>query len=135
MDARLRAKLDRMIASLAQEHQEELAEQGTLATLEELTSEIGDMVARELTGHEVRRRASLLDEDEADCPDCGTCSPRAEPEEVILNGLRGEVAYRQPRYYCPKCRRAFFPSGGSARDRAPGDGNARHVSEDGLRGQ
>ena len=115
MDARLQSKLKAMIASLAEEYQKELAEQGTLATLEELTCEIGDMVTCELTSRETQRRASLLDDDEAECPDCGRASPRAEPDAVILNGLRGEIEYTQPRFYCPKCRRAFFPADSSDR--------------------
>ena len=135
MDARLQSKLKAMIASLAVEYQEELAEQGTLATLEELACEIGDRVTRELTSREVQRRASLLDDDEAECPDCGRASPRAEPDAVILNGLRGEIEYIQPRFYCPKCRRAFFPAGVRVGDLNPRDHDAQHVPEDGVRGE
>jgi hypothetical protein len=44
-----------------------------------------------------------------------------DPEPVVLTGLRGELAYSQPRHYCDRCRRSFFPSGG-----AIGNGAAQH---------
>ena len=49
MQCRLEAKLKAIIERLARDHQQELAEAGTLVELEELTCQIGDMVTRELT--------------------------------------------------------------------------------------
>jgi hypothetical protein len=112
MECRLQTKIVAMIESLALEHQQELAEAGTLADLEELTCEIGDLVTRELTQREVVRRAEAVDLEQAECPDCGAVCHRGDPDPVVLDGLRGQLAYRQPQYYCPRCRRAFFPSGG-----------------------
>lgn len=132
MDCRLESKLKAMMDGLAREHQQELEAAGTLVDLEELTCQIGDMVTRELTQREVLRRAEALDADEAECPDCGKLCPRGQPEPVVLQGLRGEVAYNQPSYFCRHCRRSFFPDG-----RFPGIASACHghterLAEDGL---
>jgi hypothetical protein len=120
---------------LAREHQQELAAAGTLVDLEELTCQIGDMVARELTQREVLRRAKALDADEAECPDCGELCPRGDLEPVVLDGLGGEIAYQQPSYFCRPCRRSFFPASGFLGSAGPGHGHAQRVEEDGLGGQ
>ena len=135
MDCRLETKVRTMIEGLAREHQRELEAVGTLVDLEELTCQIGDMVARELTQGELTRRAEALDVEEAKCPDCGEPCLRTEPEPVVLDGLRGQLAYSQPSYYCHRCRRSFFPDGGF-----PGAGGAEHghaagVAEDGVVGK
>jgi len=123
-----------VIESLVREHQQELAEAGTLADLEELTCQIGDMVTRELTQQEVARRAKAMDTEQAKCPDCGTLCPRGEPEPVILDGLRGQLACSQPSYYCRRCRRSFFPSGGLVGTSSPEHGHPADVAEGGLGG-
>jgi hypothetical protein len=100
MDGPFAARVKAVVDELARERQAELAAGGTLVDLEKLTCEIGDVVTRELTQREVVRRAEALDAEEAECPDCGACCPRREPEPVLLAGLRGEIAYRQPSYFC-----------------------------------
>ena len=135
MECRLETKLKTMIEGLAREHQQELAATGTLIDLEQLTCQIGDMVTRELTQREVLRRAEALDADEAECPDCGEVCPRGDPEPVLLDGLRGEIGYNQPSYFCRRCRRSFFPAGGFAETAGTGHGHSVDVAEDGLGGQ
>jgi hypothetical protein len=135
MEYRLEAKVKAMIEGLAREHQRELAETGTLVELEQLTCQIGDMVARELTQREVTRRANALDVEEALCPDCGKVCPRGEPEPVVLDGLRGELAYNQPRYFCRHCRRSFFPGGRVSGAGGAEHGDAKRLAEDGLGGE
>jgi hypothetical protein len=133
MDCRLNDKIGAMVEDLAREHQKELAEAGTLVDLEELTCQIGDEVARQLCEHELVGRAErALDEEFADCPECGESSMQCVPEPTLLKGLRGELAYNQPRYYCPRCRRSFFPDGGVT---GAADQEQRHTgcaAEDGL---
>jgi len=135
MECRLEAKVKAFVEGLAQEQQEVLAKAGTLVELEELTCQIGDRVTRELTQWEVARRAQALDAEEAKCPDCGKLCPRGQPEPVVLEGLRGELAYNQPSYFCRHCRRSFFPgsrfSGGGGAEH----GHAGRVAEDGLGGK
>jgi hypothetical protein len=135
MDCRLEAKLKAVIEGLAREHQRDLAEAGTLVDLEELTCQIGDMVARELTQREVVRRADALDVEEAPCPGCGKLCPRGEPEPVVLDGLRGELAYNQPSYFCRRCRRSFFPGGRVSGTGGAEHGHAERLAEDRLGGE
>lgn len=112
MDCRLEARMKAMVEALAREHQQELAAAGTLVDLEELTCQIGDEVTRMLTEQELVRRGQEQHGQPADCPDCGRhCVPISDPEPVLLTGLRGELAYAQPRHFCDRCRRSFFPAG------------------------
>jgi hypothetical protein len=116
MDCRLQGRVRTMAEQLAREHQQELAAAGRLMDLEELTCEVGDELTRLLTEQELTRRGQQDAQQPADCPDCGqVCVPMPDPEPVLLQGLRGELAYSQPRHYCDRCRRSFFPSGRSAR--------------------
>lgn len=122
MDGRLEARVRQMVLELAREHQQELAAAGTLLDLEELTCQIGDEVTRALTEQELARRGQQQCDELAACPDCGGQSPpQAEREPVVLAGLRGELAYQQPKHFCDRCRRSFFPSGG-----AVGSAGAEH---------
>jgi len=125
-----------MVEDLAREHQRELADAGTLVDLEELTCQIGDEVSRQLCQHELLGRAErAVQEEIAKCPECGEPCMAGEPEPTVLEGLRGELAYNQPSYYCRHCRRSFFPDGGFA---GPADAKHRHaerVAENGLGGK
>lgn len=134
MECRLETKMKAMIESLAREHQQELAEAGTLLDLEELTCQMGDMVTRELTQQEVVRRAKAMDTEQAECPDCGALCSRGEPEPVVLDGLRGPLVYNQPSYDCRHCRRSFFPAGGPVGTSGPEHGHPANATEGGLGG-
>jgi len=118
---------------LAREHQQELAAAGTLVNLEELTCQIGDEVTRLLTEKELVRRGEEHRQQAADCPDCGhSCLPDHEPELVTLIGLRGELEYRQPKHFCDRCRRSFFPADGAVGDSGAEPGHDPSVAEGGL---
>lgn len=135
MDCRLSDKIRAVVEDLAREHQQELAEAGTLVDLEELTCQIGDEVARQLCQHELLGRAGLAAEREiAKCPDCGEPCMIGQPEPTVLQGLRGELAYNQPSYYCRHCRRSFFPVGGVAGYRGAKHRHPECFAEDGLGG-
>jgi hypothetical protein len=114
MDRRLQTRMKSMVIELALEHQQELAAAGTLVDLEELTCQIGDEVTRLLTEQELVRRGQQHPGQPAACPDCGqSCLPMPDPDPVVLTGLRGELAYAQPKHFCDRCRRSFFPAGRS----------------------
>jgi hypothetical protein len=114
MDCRMKAKVTAFVEGLAREHQAELAAAGTLVELEELTCQLGDEVTRALTERELIRRGEEQRHRETACPTCGTnCLPDHEPEPTVLKGMRGELAYPQAKYFCNRCRRSFFPSGGA----------------------
>lgn len=113
MDDQLRRRIDEFVQSLAAEEHRRLAQAGTFVSLELLTAEIGDEVARQLTRHELSRRADvILHQPRHACPDCGReCPLDPDREPLILQGYRGEIEYQEPRCHCPRCRRDFFPSG------------------------
>ena len=126
MDCRLEARLKKSVLQFSQEYQAELAAAGTLVELEELTCQIGDQLTRMLTEGELVRRGQEEGEP-VECPDCGrACLPDAEPEPMVLAGLRGELAFTQPKHFCDRCRRSFFPDG-----RPLGHAAAKHRDNEG----
>jgi len=136
MECLIRAKVKAMVEQLAGEHQRELAAAGTLVDLEELTAEIGDEFGRQLCETELTNRAERATKlEHCECPECGSLCPRGQPEPVVLQGLRGEVAFSQPSYFCPRCRRSFFPSGRPLGVAGAEHGDAQDHAEDGLGGQ
>lgn len=125
-----------MAEQLARDHQQELAAAGTLVDLEELTAEIGDEVGRQLCENELTNRSERAAKlEQCACPQCGTLCPRGDAEPTVLQGLRGEVAFNQPSYYCTRCRRSFFPAGRSFGIAGAKHGDAEDFAEDGLGGQ
>ena len=136
MECRMRARVREMVASLAKEYQRELAAAGTFVALEELTAEIGDEFGRQLCENELLDRAKrAANVEQCECPECGSLCPRGEPEPVVLQGLRGPLAFNQPSYFCRRCRRSFFPSGRSLGVAGTQRGDAENVAEDGLGGE
>ena len=113
MDDQIRRDVTAFVATLAKSQQEKLAAAGTFVAIEELTAEIGDEVARQLANGELSRRSEVLrDQPTHACPDCGKeCGVEPDLEPIILQGMRGEIEYAEPRCHCSRCRRDFFPSG------------------------
>jgi len=136
MECLLTTRVKAMVEELAREHQQELAAAGTLVDLEELTCQIGDEFARQLCESELLNRARKAAEvEQCECPGCGSLCPRGQPEAVVLQGLRGEVGFNQPSYFCRRCRRSFFPSGRSFGTAGAEHGHAEDFAEDGLGGE
>jgi len=136
MECRMKSRVKAMVEELAREHQRELAAAGTLADLEELTCQIGDEFARQLCESELAGRArQAADVEQCECPECGTLCARGQPEPVVLQGLRGEVCYNQPSYFCQHCRRSFFPFGRAAGAFGAEHGHAEDFAKNGLGGQ
>ena len=113
MDDRMRREVSEFASALAKSQQEKLAAAGTFVEIEELTAEVGDEVARQLANLELSRRSEALCGQPAHaCPDCGKeCSLEPDLEPIILQGIRGEIEYAEPRCHCSRCRRDFSPSG------------------------
>lgn len=113
MDETLKNQINQMVQQLALAQQQRLAEAGTLLSLEELTTQIGDEFTRQLTQLQLQQRSQrAFEPPQYPCPDCGqVCPVQQEPEPVILQSQRGELEYLEPRCHCSRCRRAFFPSG------------------------
>jgi hypothetical protein len=49
-------------------------------------------------------------EDESICPQCGQPGRYQGKRERELIGRRGPVTLAEPEYFCPCCRKAFFPT-------------------------
>lgn len=113
MDDQFRQEVLEVVATLAKSQQEKLAAAGTFVAIEELAAEVGDEVARQLANLELSRRSEALCEQSTHaCPDCGKeCRIEPDLEPIILQGIRGEIEYQEPRCHCSRCRRDFFPSG------------------------
>lgn len=112
MEDRLRRRIREMSAELAVAEKEKFEAAGTFVDLERLTVEIGDELTRQLTGLLLSSRAQEAAQQPVHaCGECGRECPLEEMEPLILQGLRGEIEYSEPKCYCPQCRRAFFPGG------------------------
>lgn len=136
MEGRVMKKVQSMAGYVAEQVAQELAAAGTLVDLEELTTAIGDEISRQLCQRELSRRGELASKlDRCECPKCGAICPFEEIEPVVLHGLRGEIVYNQPRYYCRHCRRSFFPSGEPIGIGGAGYGDAAGYAEDGVGGK
>ena len=135
MDGRLKAKVKALTRELAREERMRLRAAGTMIELEELACEIGDELTNQLMSLEMSERSNEAAEvTTCECPDCGNCCGQGDPKSRQLTGLRGEVHYHEPAFYCPACRRSFFPGSRSGRALSPRDGDAEVVAENDLGG-
>jgi Zn finger protein HypA/HybF involved in hydrogenase expression len=111
MDRQLQQKIRVMSSELARDEKQKLDAAGTFVDLERLTMEIGDELTRQLTCLLLADRAEqTAATPEHACPDCGKlCQVEAEREPLILQGMRGEIEYQEPRCHCSRCRGVFLP--------------------------
>ena len=133
MDGRLKSKILAMSLELAREEQARLRAAGTMVELEELACEIGDEFTSQLMSLEMADRSNEAAEaTTCQCPDCGDCCGQGDSKSRNLTGVRGEIRYHEPAFYCPACRRSFFPGSGPSGPLSPRDGDAQVVTEDDL---
>ena len=106
-------ELQERIAAFARELAEELGEvddSDALSWLDAIESqavEIGDALQAELVKQKAVRPATA---EEARCPQCRQPGRHRGERPRELIGRRGPITIREPEYFCPGCRRAFFPS-------------------------
>ena len=82
--------------------------------LEAVAGALGDEMARQLIEINVQEQADDWPEEElGECPVCGGAARKAPDEPRVLTTTRGDVAWKERVANCPRCRRAFFPSGSS----------------------
>jgi hypothetical protein len=110
----IRARIDAFAHELAMELGQVDARGGDcwLDAIENQAIELGDAVTAELARQLAARRANEV---ESRCPTCGHAGHDEGPRERTLIGRRGPVAITEPEYFCPCCRKAFFPADGSDR--------------------
>jgi hypothetical protein len=109
-----REKLDRMAGDLVQAMwgPDGMPWGTKFAQLEDDAFELGQAIARRLVQRTVGTQATAqLPEKLQCCPKCGGQLGEADDEPRVLATRSGEVAWCEPQRTCPKCRRAFFPSG------------------------
>jgi hypothetical protein len=108
------AEVSRRIASVADEIVAELGEldasQGTcwFDAIEREATAIGDAVSRALMARRAAQREA--EEREASCPTCGRAGRSQGDRARELITCRGPATIREPKYYCPCCRKDFFPA-------------------------
>ena len=84
-----------------------------LTAIEDLLLEVREVLTEQMLGLTLRRQAQALPQQpqaQRLCPSCQqplSC-PDANPR--ILQTRAGEAEWTEPEGYCPRCRRAFFPS-------------------------
>ena len=122
MDERLRRAIRELAVELATKESYG-SNAGTLIDIEVLTAEIGDEIARQLASIELQKRSDSITENPShQCPDCGQdCQPHPDPEPIILDAIRGDIEYSEPRCFCSRCRRDFFPDGRTNRTSPKGN--------------
>lgn len=102
------------IAAFARELAEELGEadeSNSLSWLDAVESqvvEIGDAVSVELLKRRSQRQP--MAEEESVCPKCAKLGRYQGDHPRELIGRRGKVTICEPEYFCPCCRKAFFPA-------------------------
>lgn len=83
-------------------------------TLEDEATELSDELMREVMELVLADQAQQAAATETIC--CSACGRPVEQhadddiEPRIVQTRRGDVAWREPKYYCLPCRRDFFPS-------------------------
>jgi len=86
-----------------------------LSDLEEVALEARKIFSQKLVELGVARQAATLLEERPEpaqnCPSCQRPFPEpAQPSPRDMDTHAGEIHWQEPQEYCPRCRRAFFPS-------------------------
>ena len=109
------ARLGRVAREFAKELYPDGLPRGTkFSELEAVAGAMGDEMAWQLIAINVQEQADDWPEEElGECPVCGGAARKAPDEPRVLTTTRGDVAWKERVANCPRCRRAFFPSGSS----------------------
>jgi hypothetical protein len=78
-----------------------------LEAAEEWGVRVGDELARAVTQQEMP--IATTEADEACCPQCRQLARWKGPRKRRVETRRGPIHVSEPEYYCPRCRRSFFP--------------------------
>lgn len=79
-----------------------------LEAAEEWGVQLGDELARALTEEALPTAADPVEE--AACPQCQQLGRWKGQRKRRIETRRGAIHVSEPEYYCPCCRRSFFPS-------------------------
>jgi hypothetical protein len=83
-----------------------------LTQIEDVLLEIRGLLTEKMLAEALARQAAAGERAEAfrTCPGCQAPLPCGDANPRILQTRAGEAAWAEPEGYCPRCRRAFFPS-------------------------
>lgn len=107
---RIQAKIEAFARQLAEEFGE-IDEEKAMSWLDAIETRavaIGDAVSAELLKQKSSDRP--VEEEESICPKCGKQGRYQGQRARELLGRRGSVTIAEPEYYCPCCRKSFFPA-------------------------
>ena len=113
ISSELHERIKRVATDLRQELWPEKAcpQWGTKFTqIEDECCEVGDVLARELMGQGLDEQAEV-NQRHKECGVCGRDGVEDELEPKIVTTRRGDVSWRERKYYCKRCRKTLFPSG------------------------
>jgi hypothetical protein len=83
----------------------------SFASIEELAVQISRQLGAELIQQALQRQARQPAPAElASCPACGGPLDLQPPQPRSVQTNSGSADWQEPARYCPRCRRAFFPS-------------------------
>lgn len=81
--------------------------------IEDDTTEIGDAIACELLSGVMQAHADHAAGRLGTACECSVCGRNAARDDIqprVVQARRGEATWREPRYFCKFCRKAFFPA-------------------------
>lgn len=84
-----------------------------LDAVENRAIEVGDAVSAALLARKATDRRCV--HEESSCPQCGQSGRYVGDRQRELISRRGPVTITEPEYFCPCCRKAFFPADPSDR--------------------
>jgi predicted SprT family Zn-dependent metalloprotease len=113
----IRKQLQDRIEEMASELRRELWASGVptrgtkFTQIEDDACAVGDALARALVGQGLEQQSVEHAAGPCECAVCGRSAEGDDLEPRLTTTRRGDVVWRERRYYCKHCRRAFFPSG------------------------
>ena len=83
----------------------------SFASLEELTARVTELLGSQLLQQALQRQADQPPPEPLQvCPACSGPLDDQPPEPRSVRTTQGTADWQEPACYCPRCRRAFFPS-------------------------
>jgi RNase P subunit RPR2 len=106
-------EFQRRLAQYTQELSAEMFPEGlpeglTFSDLEEAAERVGNQVSRDLMERHIQARPEGAP---ATCPECDGPLKPGQDRDRRLTTTRGRVSWTEKTTHCPRCRRAFSPSG------------------------
>lgn len=84
-----------------------------LTEIEDLLLELREVLTKKMLDESLARQAAAQDKQRAavrTCPGCQQPLPCDDANPRLVPTRAGEAEWSEPEGYCPRCRRAFFPS-------------------------